>query len=82
MEVPKNMTVIEGTGTKSFVELTHRPVNENGFEHGARRFDLWVEAPRGENLSDDVISGHLEESAEKAHKSTNNNFHFIAYTLA
>lgn len=49
-EIP-NLTIVQGSGSKSFAEITSRtaPTKDHPF-YGHVRQDMWVEAQRGESL--------------------------------
>lgn len=49
-EIP-NLTIVQGSGSKSFAEVISRAYPSNGSDHyGSVKQDMWVEAQRGENL--------------------------------
>lgn len=64
-EIPKNLTIVGGFSSKSYVELVSRPVT-NGVEKGPYRFEGWGEAPKGQGLGVLAIAIFLHEAIEKA----------------
>ena len=75
---PRNFTMTWGTGSKSLVLLESCPIRPNGWANGnGLHQEDWHEAPRGEQISEEVCKLLFHKALELAKKNKGRAYHYI-----
>jgi len=74
--LPINLTLTWHSGTKSFAEIYSNPLHT-----GKQRIDEWREAPRGEQLGEDVMKLLFYKAIDLANKWPDRHVGFVRYDI-